>query len=102
MFERQERGQGALEYLLLIVAAMFVVAAVIFFMSTAGDTAQTTGTAKLYENLCVVLDSNTADCACYTQDAKGYFPMADGTDGITYCCVTNTVSYLKTQWGCQP
>ena len=100
MFERNERGQGALEYLLLIVAAMFVVAAVIFFMSNAGDTAQTAGTAKLYENLCVVLDSNTADCACYNGDAKGYFPMADGANGDTYCCVTNTNTYLKTQWGC--
>jgi uncharacterized protein (UPF0333 family) len=100
MFKRNESGQGALEYLLLIVAAMFVVAAVIFFMSTAGDTAQSTGTIQLYNNLCVVLDSNTPDCACYNSNAKGYFPSA--AEAETYCCVTNTVSYLKTQWGCQP
>ena len=99
MFKRNEKGQGALEYLLLIVAAMFVVAAVIFFMSSAGSTTQESGTSKLYENLCDTLDTNTADCTCYHgNNNAGYFQ--DTTTATTYCCTTNTNSFLRTKWGC--
>jgi hypothetical protein len=82
----------------LLVAALFIVAAVIVFLVNMAEPAQASGSQKLYENLCIFIDSDTADCACYTQNSKDFFETT--AEAETYCCTTQTDSFLKQKWGC--
>lgn len=96
-----QKGQGALEYLLLLVAAMFVVAIVfVFINSTIGPT-QNVGSEKNYSFLCGPfpngLDSNTADCSCYRGNNNyNYFESANALK--IYCCTTATDAFLKAKY----
>ena len=65
------KGQGAIEYLLLLAAAIVVVAIVISFMSGAIRPVQSQGNRQLYENICngpLTLDNNSLLCGCYLKD----------------------------------
>ncbi len=93
------KGQGALEYLLLLVAAMFVVAIVfVFINSTLGPT-QTAGSEQTYNFLCSTLDGNTSDCACYNNNINNYYANTpDGDLALkNYCCSAKD-SFLTTKY----
>jgi hypothetical protein len=92
---RNNIAQGALEYLLLLVAAMFVVAIVFVFINSTIEPTKDSGSEQTYSFLCDQLDSNTADCACYNNNSKGYFPRPDGVTVVAYCCSSNRDSFLK-------
>jgi len=97
-------AQGAIEYLLLLAAAIVVVSIVITFLSTTIQPAQDTGSVQTYEYLCKTLNSKTEDCACYLKTIS-YFKTGTMTDaqattaGQTACCAKN-IELLKTQWSC--
>ena len=94
------RGQGALEYLLLLVAALFIVAIVFVFVNQSVGTATGAGNEQNSTFFCTTMDLNTADCACYNKNAKEFFingPSVTTGDGSNYCC--NQSNYLKTRWG---
>jgi hypothetical protein len=59
------RGQGAIEYLLLLAASVVVVAIVITFLMNSLQTGTETGSTQTYDYLCVTLDSDTNSCRCY-------------------------------------
>jgi hypothetical protein len=71
-----KKGQGAIEYLLLLAAAIVVVAIVISFMSGAIGPTKTQGNRQLYESICngpLTLDANSLLCGCYLKNpALGY------------------------------
>ncbi len=96
-----KKAQGAIEYLLLLAAAIIVVGIVVTFMIGAIDPIEDSGSRETYEYICNTLDSNTESCGCYLGygDEKGYFP--DETTGTTTCCA-KTDSLLKEQWTCTP
>lgn len=92
------KGQGALEYLLLLVAALFVVAIVFVFINSTIAPTKDTGSASTFEFLCgpapTGLNSQTNDCACYLNDPSRY----NGTESfINYCC-NSPNSFLKEQF----
>ncbi len=97
-----QKGQGALEYLLLLVAAMFVVAIVFVFINQTLGPTQTVGSEKNYSFLCGPfpngLDSNTADCGCYNNNRNKYFPTAQGVTLKEYCCTIATDAFLKAKY----
>jgi hypothetical protein len=62
------KGQGSLEYLMLIAAAVVIVAVVISFIASMIPTVQDSGNEKNYDFVCNVLDSNTFECGCYLCD----------------------------------
>jgi hypothetical protein len=62
------RGQGSLEYLMLIAAAVVIVAIVISFIASMIPTVQDAGNEKNYDFICKTLDSNTFECGCYLCD----------------------------------
>lgn len=82
-------GQGAIEYLLLLAAAIVVVAIVISFMGNTLGPVTDTGTTDTYEYLCVTVESATNDCKCYRSviyDSGEISPAdccGDGTADIT-------------------
>ena len=64
------RGQGSLEYLMLIAAAVVIVAIVISFIASMIPTVQDAGNEKNYDFVCNTLDSNTFECGCYLCDSS--------------------------------
>ena len=63
-----KRGQGAIEYLLLLAAAIVVVAIVIGFMSSTIAPIKGQGNKQLYDSLCtgpLAGDGNSLLCGCY-------------------------------------
>ncbi len=64
------RGQGSLEYLMLIAAAVVIVAVVISFIASMIPTVQDAGNEKNYDFICNTLDSNTFECGCYLCDSS--------------------------------
>jgi len=98
----ETKAQGALEYLLLLVAAMFVVAIVFVFINQTIGPTQTVGSEKNYSFLCGTfpagLDSNTADCACYTNNRNNFFPTEQGVTHKEYCCTLVTDTFLKAKY----
>jgi hypothetical protein len=97
---RISSGQGAIEYLLLLGAAIIVVSIVVTFMANAVAPAQDSGNQQTYAYICgPILDSNTADCVCYHgNNSKGYF--ATDAEAQVYCCVTQKNGYLREKYGC--
>jgi hypothetical protein len=68
----ETKGQGAIEYLLLIAAAIVVVAVVISFIISTIQPVKDSGTTQTYDYICKQLDTNSLTCGCYECDvAKG-------------------------------
>ena len=61
----KKRGQGAIEYLLLLAASVVVVAIVITFLMNSLGTGTDVGRSQTYDYLCNTLDSDTNTCQCY-------------------------------------
>ena len=59
------KGQGSLEYLMLIAAAVVIVAIVISFIASMIPTVEDAGNQQNYDFVCTTLDSNTFECGCY-------------------------------------
>jgi len=59
------KGQGSLEYLMLIAAGVVVVAIVISFIAGMIPTVQDAGNKQNYDFLCGTLKSKTFECGCY-------------------------------------
>lgn len=93
----EKKAQGAIEYLLLLAAAIVVVAIVVSFLSSTINPIEDTGDEKTYSYLCQTLDSNTAQCACYTGNTNNYFTTE--VLAQTYCCTEQNSNYLKKKWG---
>jgi hypothetical protein len=64
-----QRAQGALEYLMLIAAAVVVVAIVISFIGSAIGPVQSAGSQQQYDYICKTLNTNSYLCGCYLCDA---------------------------------
>jgi uncharacterized protein (UPF0333 family) len=102
-FLEKPQGQTAIEYLLIIGAAILVVTIVIIFVSGAIESGTRTGGESTYVYLCDTLDSNTADCACYNQNDKNYFDPAILTgegSAREYCCNEQKNSFLRQRFEC--
>ena len=97
------KGQGSLEYLMLIAAAVVIVAVVISFIASMIPTVEDAGNEKNYDFICNTLDSNTFECGCYLCDAnrRGVNPATKvmETPNITGCTqladLRNTPSLKK-------
>jgi len=66
-----KKGQGAIEYLLLLAASIVVVAIVISFLSGTISPVKNQGNRQLYESICngpLSLDNNNLLCGCYLKD----------------------------------
>ncbi|MDD3083954.1 MAG: class III signal peptide-containing protein [Candidatus ainarchaeum sp.] len=92
-FLEKNRGQTAIEYLLIIGASILVVSIVIIFISQAIGTGTETGNESTYQYLCITLDSNTLDCGCYLGD------ITRGGANQELCCAKNQ-EILKARWDC--
>jgi uncharacterized protein (UPF0333 family) len=102
-FLNKNKGQTAIEYLLIIGAAILVVTIVIIFVSGAIESGTRSGGESTYVYLCDTLDSNTADCACYNNNSKNYFPrIIDGAEQTAqeYCCNEQKNSFLRQRFDC--
>jgi uncharacterized protein (UPF0333 family) len=66
------KGQGAIEYLLLLAAAVVVVSVVISFMISTIGPVQESGSQQTYDYTCKTLNTNSFLCGCYEcNKAKG-------------------------------
>lgn len=63
------KGQGSLEYLMLIAAAVVVVAIVISFISSAIGPVQGAGSQQQYDLICRTLNTKSFLCGCYLCDS---------------------------------
>ncbi|MFA6268796.1 MAG: class III signal peptide-containing protein [archaeon] len=81
------KGQGAIEYLLLLAAGVVVVAIVISFMiGTIGPVTQS-GSQQTYDYTCKTMNTNSFTCGCYLCDAS-----KSGYDDVTKTIQTPDVS----------
>lgn len=64
------KGQGSLEYLMLIAAAVVVVAIVISFISSAIGPVQSAGSQQQYDLICNTLHTKSFLCGCYLCDSS--------------------------------
>lgn len=83
------KGQGSLEYLMLIAAAVVVVAIVISFIASSIAPVEKAGNQQKYDYICRTLNTQNFECGCYLCDAtrKG-LNEASGlieTPNITNC-----------------
>jgi len=62
------KAQGAIEYLLMLAAAIVVVAIVISFMLTTIQPVTETGSKQTYDYTCKTLNTNSLLCGCYEKD----------------------------------
>lgn len=94
-----KRGQGALEYLLLLVAALFIVAIVFVFINSTIAPTQDSGSASTFEFLCSPppkgIDSQTNDCACYLNDEDRFIGTSNHNNLESYCCSDERNSFLR-------
>jgi len=65
-----ERGQGSIEYLLLLAAAVVVVGVVIAFIISTIGPVQDAGSQQTYEYTCKTLNTNSLLCGCYECNVK--------------------------------
>lgn len=97
-----KKGQGALEYLLLLVAALFIVAIVFVFINSTIAPTQDTGSASTFDFLCSPpprgLDSQTNDCACYLNDSDRFTGTAEHNTLNGYCCSSERNSFLRERY----
>jgi len=74
------RGQGSLEYLMLIAAAVVIVAIVISFIAGMIPTVQDAGNKQNYDYICGTLNSKTFECGCYLcKDTNEYVGVNPAT-----------------------
>jgi len=99
-----KKGQGAVEYLLLLAAAIVVVSIVITFLISTVAPAQNTGSEQTFDYLCKTVEQSkatTKDCGCYLGKNNPYDGTTDAakwTDGKAYCCSPERDSLLRTDW----
>jgi|GEM_PF-1565324 len=85
-----QRGQGAIEYLLLLAAAVVVVSVVISFMISTMGPPLNSGGQQVYDYTCKTLNTNSLACGCYMCDkTRGGF----STDLIPNVTVLATKTY---------
>ena len=65
-----KQGQGAIEYLLLLAAAIIVVSIVITFMISTIGPVKDSGDTGTYGYICETLNSQTFECGCYFGDTN--------------------------------
>ena len=87
----EKRGQGAIEYLLLLAAAIVVVAIVISFMASVAGPTKETGNQQTFDYLCKTIDSNTEECRCY---------LDKNIAGYDDCCGPDISGFIKEVRGC--
>lgn len=68
-----KKGQGAIEYLLLVGAVILIVAVVISYMTGVLDFGQKSGDRALYDSMCLPreqggMDTNSLLCGCYLKN----------------------------------
>jgi hypothetical protein len=85
------KGQGSIEYLLLIGAAILVTAIVISFVANSINPVESSGNQAKWNYLCDTLDSNIEDCWCYYNNTE--------YTNSEICCAKND-SLLKEGWDC--
>ena len=76
------KGQGAIEYLLMLAAAIVVVAIVISFLASTIEPVKGQGNKQLYDSLCggpLTLDANSLLCGCYLKDPTLGYGEIDNT-----------------------
>ena len=88
---KKVQAQGAIEYLLLIGAAIIVVGIVVLAMINTIQPAKNTAGIETYRYLCETLKSNTLDCGCYLHDTN------IGGATATLCCQKDE-ELLKAKW----
>ena len=69
--EFRKTGQGAIEYLLMLAAAIVVVAIVISFLTSTIQPVQVIGNKQLYDGICtgpLAGDGNSLLCGCYIKN----------------------------------
>jgi len=88
-----QRGQGAIEYLLILAAAIVVVGIVIGFLITTVSTTEETGSTQTFDYLCTPppdgLGSTTLNCRCYRQYKEDNGLQGGADEGLTLatdCC----------------
>ena len=77
-----KKGQGAIEYLLMLAAAIVVVAIVISFLASTIEPVQGQGNRQLYDSICkgpLTLDANNLLCGCYIKDLTLGYGEKDNT-----------------------
>ena len=92
-FEKQ--GQGAIEYLLLLAAAIIVVSIVITFMISTIGPVQDSGDSGTYGYICDTLKSQTFECGCYNGPGST-IPDVNSTN----CCNNTDKEILQAKWNC--
>ena len=93
------KGQGSLEYLMLIAAAVVVVAIVISFIAGMVPTVQDAGNKQNYEFICNTLNTKTFECGCYlcknSTDYKGTNPANEDYTGVPITSECEKLARMK-------
>ena len=95
----KEKAQGAIEYLLLLGAAIVIVGIVIMAMVNTVRPAQDTAGVETYRYLCESLEngglnSNTYECGCYLGNSS------KGDANSTRCCAESNTLLHHSTWNC--
>jgi len=102
------KAQGAIEYLLLLSAAIIVVAIVISFLPSIITPAQGSGSKATYDYLCKTIIAPGTNAADLTQDCKCYLrnvstpgnPSGPTTDANSTICCAKSDALLRANWNC--
>ena len=101
-------AQGAIEYLLLLAAAIVVVAIVIGFMTGILNTGMPVGDKAKLESMCkdLIPPEKKGDIDYLTQECKCYLGISDTrnsplNDSNADICCKKEDSYLRTAWNCK-
>lgn len=84
--KNSQRGQGSLEYLLLLAAAVVVVSIVIAFLIGVIGPTKDTGNQQTFDFECKTLNTNSLTCGCYECNEhkgglyNGNYVLANKTD----------------------
>jgi hypothetical protein len=93
-----QRGQGSIEYLLLLAAAVVVVGIVISFMITTVGPVQSVGNQQTYDFTCKTLNTNSFVCGCYEcNNKKGGLNEVTGTIKMANQRDCNTLAVAKSE-----
>ena len=93
-----------IKFIILIIVVVIVVLAGIIIMTNNNIIVDNNvpNNAKVYMYLCTGdyngLNENSADCACYTKNAKNYF--SSESEAQNYCCNQQDSVFLKDKFGC--
>ncbi|VVB76577.1 Class III signal peptide [uncultured archaeon] len=90
------RAQGAIEYLLLLAAAVVVVSVVISFMISTMGPPLDAGGQQTYDYTCKTINTNSVICGCYACDAtRGGYSKELSKNLLANRADCHTLSVLK-------